>query len=122
MSKITYLLRLLLLSNIIVISNTSLSLAKSNDYLDYYNKGIKYFEQNDFENALKYFNKYLELNPNFAKTYSKLGNIYFKTNNLEKVLQLYKKALSLDPKFSDAYNNIGTYYTKKRLQKCFRIF
>lgn len=60
-------------------------------------------------------NKAIELNPNFAEAYSKLGSEYanssgdeiLKTNRIKAAMQYHQYALKLQPKNADFLNNYG---------------
>ena len=78
----------------------------------------------DYEKALDYYKKALELqekiypngHPSFASTYNNLGGLYFSTTQYSKALLCYEKDLEIslrtisrdDQHFAVLYNNIGT--------------
>lgn len=66
-----------------------------------YNLGQTYFEMNNTESALAYFNKalsfykkvYGEQHPDVARTYNRLGNVVNRSGNFEEALAYYQQAL-----------------------------
>jgi len=64
----------------------------------------------DFENALKWYSKAIEINPKFARAYFNRGIIHRKLNENDKAIADYTKAIELDPNYVAAYNNRGTAY------------
>lgn len=57
--------------------------------------------------AVVYFNKSLELEPDSAEVHSNLGNALSKLGQTDEAIEHYKKALNLKPNFSDAHYNLA---------------
>ena len=57
--------------------------------------------------AVEYFNKSLELEPDSAEVHSNLGNALSKLSQTDEAIEHYKKALNLKPNFSDAHYNLA---------------
>jgi tetratricopeptide (TPR) repeat protein len=90
---------------------------------DWFQKGYNAYELKDYDNAILYFQKALELNPQFATAYIGLGNAYSDKDNLDKAIQSYEKAIKLDPKDSRAYNGLGIIYAQKgNLDEAIQLF
>ena len=66
--------------------------------ITYCNLGNLYSEQYKLHDALKYFKKALEVDPNHQRAYSSIAKVYFKLNKINESLAAYEKALELDPK------------------------
>ncbi|MDP8264681.1 MAG: tetratricopeptide repeat protein [Candidatus Aceula lacicola] len=63
------------------------------------------------EEAIKLYEKVIELNPNFAPAYNNLGMIYqFSGLDIAEVVWYFKTAIDADPKFDQAYVNLGKAY------------
>lgn len=69
----------------------------------YFKRGKAYFEKNKYEEALKDFNKTIELNEDYVKAYFMRGSIYWSDDDVEKSVENYEKAVEKDPKFYDAW-------------------
>jgi protein O-mannosyl-transferase len=71
--------------------------------------GLAYFYKGDQDNALKYYTKAAELQPD-AKVWSNMGMIFFNKGNMPEAQRVYEKAVALDPRFVDARRNLGSAY------------
>jgi len=61
------------------------------------------FNETNFEEAIKAYNKVIELEPNFAKAYLYLGDCYFRLKQYENALPYFKKATRIDPQNPQAW-------------------
>ncbi|MEW5821484.1 MAG: tetratricopeptide repeat protein, partial [Cyanobacteriota bacterium] len=66
-------------------------------YEAYNNIGLVYLENNDYDNAVKYLNKAISINSDYAKAYFNLGLAYSKLNNFGMAISNYEKYLNLEP-------------------------
>ncbi|OQW94069.1 MAG: hypothetical protein BWK79_07795 [Beggiatoa sp. IS2] len=80
----------------------------------YNNRGIDYAEQGEFELALDYFNKAIELNINFSGAYNNRGLIYKEQGKFDLALVDYNKAVELNSELAEAYNNRGLLYAEQK--------
>ncbi len=80
--------------------------AKHNLAVIYYNKGVTDFDSENFEGALKSYDKVTEIEPDFTEAYFAKGNAYLKLNQYDSALGCYKKVLELNPNHAGAKNNI----------------
>jgi tetratricopeptide (TPR) repeat protein len=58
---------------------------------------------NDYKVALSYFNKVLELDPNFEQAYYMKGLTYERMNNLSSAESFYTQAMQIKPDYEDAF-------------------
>jgi arylsulfatase A-like enzyme/Tfp pilus assembly protein PilF len=79
----------------------------------YHNLGMAYAEEKDFDKAMSFYLKAVEIDQNPSITYYNIGNLYLKQDNSEEAEKSYIKALSLDPQFAEAHCNLGVVYNKK---------
>lgn len=83
-----------------------------------FNLANEYIDNKEFEEALKYLNQALEIEPNYAEVMSELGYVHFKLDykdmTKEEVFNLSKKAIDLNPKSSIVWRYMGLAYAKKK--------
>ena len=104
----------ILLSAVIcmLIFTTTLSFANETNIksfaLDAVEKGWAYFNQGDYETALKRFHQATIIDPDFAPGYFGKAYIYSIQDNLDSAIENYRKTIELaDPPYSHAYGNLG---------------
>jgi tetratricopeptide (TPR) repeat protein len=89
--------------------------------------GGKYYEEQDYDKAIQYFNEAIELKPHYAwvdEAYNVMGNAYEEKQAYDKALECYKKAIELNVRdkyyyanyanIASIYNNMGYAYAKKQ--------
>lgn len=69
------------------------------NYLDTY--GLILYKQGKYEDAIKQFEKAVEISPNNVSIHNHLGDCYIKINNSNKAKEQWLKALVLKPLISD---------------------
>ena len=80
------------------------------NYKIYFFLGKSFIEKLEYDQALLYLNKCVELNPTLADGYTELGSVYFAQRNLEKAIAFNEKAIDLSPNHPKAHNNLGYIY------------
>ena len=73
--------------------------------------GKSYMTQWDFNQAIFYFSKAIENDPNHTKAYLYRSRAYLMVNRYQEAMDDYQKALTIDPKF------VKNFMGKKRLEK-----
>ena len=73
---------------------------------DHFNKG-------DYDQAIKDYDKAIELKPNYSDAYYNRGIAYDNKGNYDQAIKDYNKAIELNPNHTNAYNNRGLTYDKK---------
>ena len=63
----------------------------------YFNIGLAYSQMNDWTNALVYFEKALDVNPNFVSAIVKCAYIYNLQGKTDKVVLYLQQAIKLQP-------------------------
>lgn len=72
------------------------------------NRGKAYGTLGNYNEAIKDYNKVIELNPLYADVYHARGNIYFKLGNYQQAVGDYTFAIQLKTKYyKEAYSNRG---------------
>ena len=70
------------------------------------------FELNKYDEAIKYWKKATELNPQYYFGYNNLGNVFLKQNEFKKALDYYHKAIQIKPDYYEAHHNKGNVLRK----------
>lgn len=90
-----------------------------------YNIGIVHLNRGNLDEAIRYLNKSLALNPNYYLALNALGLAYFMKGNLEESTKYFQRCLVINPTFSEARNDLGMVYQEMGLmdkaQQEFRI-
>lgn len=71
-----------------------------------------YFTNHNLDEALKYYNLLLKVDPNHKMGLFELGSIYSNIGNLNEAINLWQKVISLDPHFTRAHFNLALAYSK----------
>lgn len=101
-------------------SSTAQSLEEQNyaQYMKFFKDGKKSFENENYVEALMYFEKALSMNKGYNEQkdiYYYMGQSYFRTGDYSKAVKELKKSLNLeknDEKKAEIYYNIGMLYEK----------
>jgi protein O-mannosyl-transferase len=80
----------------------------------YYNRGLYYLNHGGDEEALKDFNKTIELAPAHFEAFNSRGNIYMNHNLDDQALKDFNKAVELKPDYGNAYHNRGILFMKEQ--------
>lgn len=72
--------------------------------------GSAYSKIKNYDKALYYFNKTIEIDPIFTMVYNHRGIIHEKNLQFDLALKDYQKAIQLDPNFVEAINNLANIY------------
>jgi len=92
-------------------------------FAHHYNLGLAAFEQGNYRQAVRHFQRSLELNPNIARTHNELGMCYLNLGEHERAIQHFERTLELEPNFADAHNSLGIAYSNTgRLQEAEQQF
>lgn len=91
-------------------SQKKLQQAREKDPQYQYNIGLFYLNSNNVDEAIKYLNRSLALNPRYHLALNALGLAQSMRGNLEEAVKLYLRCLEIVPTFSEARNNLGTVY------------
>jgi tetratricopeptide (TPR) repeat protein len=66
-----------------------------------------YFDAQKFDDAIRWYEAALKLNPNDVNVSTDLGVAYYYTNNTEKALEQLDRSLKIDPKHPKTLLNVG---------------
>lgn len=74
---------------------------------DFLESGKKQVYEGNYSKAIKYYNKALKLNPNFAEVYYHRANAKYDLKDYEGAILDCRKALGLNPELKSAYFNLA---------------
>ena len=77
---------------------------QENDKL-YFLLGTSYLQLKQFDRAIEYLNRSIEINPNLPNSYNNRGIVFSELKKFEKAIIDYDKVISLNPKFLEAHLN-----------------
>ena len=80
-----------------------------------YNMGIFYLNGGNVDEAMKYLNAALALNPRYDVALYSLGLAYSMKGNFEEAIKKYQACLKVNPGLTDAHNLLGTAYQEMGL-------
>jgi tetratricopeptide (TPR) repeat protein len=75
-----------------------------------YNMGLFYLNNNQVEEAVKYFNKALTLKPNYDLALCGLGLANSMKGDLRESMKYFQKCLQVNPALTEAHNYLGVVY------------
>ena len=79
---------------------------------DYFAQANQYQDLNDYDNAIKSYNKAIKLQTDVPYFYNNRGGVYDKLKKYEEALSDYNKAIKLNPDYEIVYYNRGNIYVK----------
>jgi len=88
--------------------------AETNTAQSFFDKGMEYFDLEDWNTAILEFNDAIRLDPHFALAYSQRGQSYFKLKEYDRAIADLTQAIRLDPNNSLAYVFRGAVYFNKK--------
>ena len=75
-----------------------------------YSLGAFHLNNNNLDEALKYFQRALALDPRHFQSWNALGLVYSIQGNFEQAEKSFLKCLEISPAFVEAHNNLGVVY------------
>ncbi|MFH1823808.1 MAG: tetratricopeptide repeat protein [Candidatus Firestonebacteria bacterium] len=78
------------------------------------NLGISFIKKGFLDEAIKYCNKAVEINPKFADAFNNLGIIYYKKGLFDSAIKYYLKAIEISP-IDTYFYNLGQLYRQANL-------
>lgn len=90
------------------------SLSENPKALKQYYKGVDELKTENLKKALDYFEKAVDIDPEFAFAWDNIGITHRKLGNYDKALTAYKRSLEIDPAGLMALQNIAIVYRYKK--------
>ncbi|MBT4792181.1 MAG: tetratricopeptide repeat protein [Halobacteriovoraceae bacterium] len=85
---------------------------KSTLAIDLYDEAVRLFHQEEYEQAVLYFEKALVVKPDFEDAYESLGVLYGRLGEYQKAITLMEKLKEINPKCMMALTNLSLYHMK----------
>ena len=76
--------------------------SSTNDALTWNDKGMSLYNSDKYEEAIKSYDKAIELDPNLAMAWHNKGNVLYTLDRPEEAIKSYDKAIELDPNLASA--------------------
>jgi len=73
-------------------------------------KGIELYDLGKYEEAITYFKKALEIDPNNAHALNNIGRAYAQLADYEIAKKYFEQAIQIDPNYQNALSNLGHVY------------
>jgi tetratricopeptide (TPR) repeat protein len=89
--------------------------AREKDPKYQYNVGLFHLNQNNVDEASKYFVKALSLDTRYYLAWNALGLAHSMRGRFDEAIKAYQKCLEINPQFTEAHNNLGTVYQEMNL-------
>jgi hypothetical protein len=83
---------------------------KREDFKEYFLRGSSYQELDMYSEAIKSYQKTIELKPDFSDAFTNLGIVYYKLARYDEAINAYKQAVRINPDSTLLYNKIGSAY------------
>jgi formylglycine-generating enzyme required for sulfatase activity/Tfp pilus assembly protein PilF len=80
----------------------------------YYNRGLAYYQNKAFDQAITALTEAIRLNPSYSEAFFKRGDAYDEKENYDHAIKDYTEAIRLNPNYATAYNYRGLSYFKKK--------
>jgi len=91
-------------------SQKKLQMAREKDPQYQYSLGAVYLNNNNLDEAVRFFNKALTLDPRHFQSLNALGLVYSMKGDLQGAEKHFLKCLEVSPNFMEARNNLGMIY------------
>jgi len=80
--------------------------------------GLLFIRNNLTQDAIKQFNKAININPNEISAYNNLGIAFIKSKEYQKAVKILQKAMAMEPGYADVHLNLGlAYHYERQLHK-----
>jgi len=91
-------------------SQKKFQMAKEKDPQYQYSMGAVYLNNNNLDEAVRFFNKALSLDPRHYQSLNALGLVHSMKGDLREAEKSFLKCLEVSPNFMEAHNNLGMIY------------
>jgi tetratricopeptide (TPR) repeat protein len=70
--------------------------------------GIAHHQMLQIDEARKYYEKAIKLNPKYSEAINNLGTVFYAKKSYRRAIRQYEKALKITPMSASIYSNLGT--------------
>ena len=77
------------------------------------NMGLVFYDRGSYDEAIRHFEKSIEISPNVAMTYGNLGLAFSRQGQFDKAIPYFEKALKINPDYGDAHSNLGVIFIRQ---------
>jgi tetratricopeptide (TPR) repeat protein len=85
--------------------------------------GIAYHQMLDLDQAKRFYEKAVKLNPDYAEAINNLGTIFYSRKSYRRAISQYKKALRITPESASILSNLGTaHFARKNYDEAFKSY
>lgn len=86
----------------------------------YNNRGLAYYNLNQFQKAIKDFDKAISINSEYAVAFNNRGNAYYSLGQFTQALTNFTESLKFNSKYANAHYNSGLAYLQlqNKTQSC----
>ena len=81
---------------------------------EYRTAGLEYQKIGDIDNALVFYQKAVEIDPQYSVVYNDLGVLFDAKGMIDRAEENYLKAIAIQPNFLSPYTNLAILYETKR--------
>lgn len=85
-------------------------MAKIDEYKTWFDQGVAFLETKDYEKAHDYFQKSIDIQPDFIPAWVYKGISLERLQRYEDAIQCYSQAIKINPNAADLWYNQGTTY------------
>lgn len=72
-----------------------------------YKQALSYMEQGDKQMAIEFFNKTIEMDPNYGPAWNDMGIVYMELKNYDEAFKCFDNVMRIDPSNSMPVYNMG---------------
>jgi tetratricopeptide (TPR) repeat protein len=76
--------------------------------------GIAYHQLMRLDDARKYYEQAIKLNPKYHEAINNLGTVWYAKKSYRRAITQYKRAIKLDPESASIHSNLGTAYFARK--------
>lgn len=88
-----------------------------------YNNGYRAFHSGDYNKAIKFYRKAIQLDPKYTDAYDNCGIAYRRLGNLDSAAFFYKESIKINPKATIAHGNLAIVYSEQgKLQEAIKEY
>lgn len=82
--------------------------------MEYRAQGLEAQKRGDLDTAFTFYQKAIQLDPNYAVVYNDLGVLYETKGEFDRAEENYHQAIKVDPRYLSPYSNLALLYESKR--------